>query len=136
MYSKLSKLTIISIIVSILFFIHMICYANQFNKNEVTYTISYAPNSKVKSPSLKNITVHAQLYLGGKTVEKLTVRTDQNQAFTISNRHTKQHGSLLVVAVHSIKGEAKDISCYGASLPGKTNIIISCHPRSEKKHYH
>lgn len=136
MYSKLSQLTIILIIVSISYFTDIICYANQVNNNAVVYTIRYAPNSTIKSPSLKNITAQVQLYIGANTIEKLIKKTDQNQSFTITNRHARQHGSLLVVAVHSIEGEAKDISCYGASLPGKTDIIISCHPRSEKKHYH
>lgn len=136
MNSKLSRLSIILIIVSISFFINMICYADQPNDREVTYTINYAPNSKIKSPSLKNTTAKIQLYLGGNSIERLTIRTDQNQSFSITNRHAKQHGGLLVVAVHSIEGEQKDISCYGASLPGKTNIIVDCHTRSEKKHYH
>lgn len=136
MNSKLSRLSIILIVVSISFFINMICYADQLNDHGVTYTINYAPNSKIKSPSLKNATAKIQLYLGGNSIESLTVRTDQNQSFIITNRHASEHGSLLVVSVHSIEGEPKDISCYGASLPGKTNIIVDCHPRSEKKHYH
>lgn len=136
MHSKLSKLTIILIIILVPFFTNMICYADQLNTNEVTYTISYAPNSEITLPSLKNTTAKVQLYLGGNPIERLTIRTDQNQSFVIRNKHTKKHGSLLVVAVHSIAGEPKDMSCYGSSLPGKTNIIISCHPRSEKEHYH
>ena len=109
---------------------------SSYENKKVTYTINYAKNSKIKSPSLKNVTVKVQLYLGGKTIEKLTRITDQNQSFTIDNRHASLHGSQLIAAVHSVEGAEKDISCYGASLPGKTTIVIDCHPRSENKHFH
>lgn len=127
---------LISIIAIFFSLTNLICYANDNDGNDTVYTINYDDHSKVKSFSLKNISLQIQLYLGGKTVEKLTVKTDENQSFKISNRHIKMHKNLLVVAVHSIEGEPKDISCYGASLPGKTNIIVDCHSRSEKKHYH
>lgn len=122
---------------SLLFFITSVFSQESSNENKgVVYTITYAKNSKIKPPPLKNITVQIQLYIGGKTVEKVTKKTDQNQSFTVDNLHASKHGSLLVVAVHSVEGESKDMSCYGASLPGKTDIIVDCHLRSEKKHYH
>src|SRR3990167_9325745 len=104
----ISRLFIVFIsTIPLLFFISSVFAQESYNVNkEVAYTIIYEKNSKIKQPPLKNITVQIQLYLGGKTVEKIIKKTDQNQSFTINNQHASKHGSLLVVAVHSIEGES------------------------------
>lgn len=129
-FTKL-RFSIISIIIIVFLLPNLSVFAKEIShKKEITYTVGYAKTSKLKILSLKNATLQIQLYLGGKTVGKLVKKTDDSQAFVISN----QYGNFLTVEVISVKGQPEGISCHGASLAGKTNILIDCHPSYGKGH--
>lgn len=62
----------------------------------------------------------------------LDKNTNDQQNFTLDNKY----GNRLVVEVISVKGEPKGISCHGTAKQGKTEILINCHSRYDKKHFY
>ena len=96
----------------------------------VTYSISYSPQSKYQSLSLKNVSLNIRLYANGSPRGRLNIKTNDDQSFVINNTY----GKFLTVEILSITGEEKNISCHGVAGKGETKIQINCHSRYGKEH--
>ncbi len=93
------------------------------------YSVNYTITSQHKALSLKNAVLHIKLYTNGNLRKRLVTKTNDKQLFFLDN----PYGSSLVVEVASIKGEPKNMNCYGATHPGQTSILIDCHVSFEDK---
>lgn len=119
-----------SLILSFVLLLMML--TNVYAAPPTIFTVSYKENtSNIEKPSLKKATLRIALYASGNSQKSMTVVTDENQSFILTN----SYGSHSVVGVLSILGEPKFLRCHGSSATGKTHILIDCYPLSNKKHY-